>query len=290
VDSSVLIQGESGTGKELVARAIHTHSVRGKSAFLALDCGSMPENLLETTLFGYEKGAFTGALKTTKGYFEEADRGTLLLDEIGEASPGLQVRLLRTLQQKEVIRVGGTRAYPVDVRVVMATNKDLQEEVVAKRFRKDLFYRINVIKIELPPLRERREDIPLLVNHFMEKFCSLMVRPRKTIHPRALQVLISHEWPGNVRELQNLVERIVALHSGDEILERDVLDNLTIFGSQEDDTMADHPYEKAKSLFERRYMEALLKRFQGDLTRASLHARLHPATLYRKVKQYDIPR
>jgi transcriptional regulator with PAS, ATPase and Fis domain len=159
VDSNVLIEGESGTGKELMARAIHMNSARKKAVFLAIDCGALPENLLETTLFGYEKGAFTGAFKTTNGYFEEADGGTLFLDEIGEASPSLQVRLLRCLQEKEVIRVGGTRSYPVDVRVIMATNKDLQDEVVKKRFRKDLFFRINVIKIVFP--ERRREDIPL---------------------------------------------------------------------------------------------------------------------------------
>jgi DNA-binding NtrC family response regulator len=287
VDSNVLIQGESGTGKEIIAKAIHMNSARRKSVFLAIDCGALPETLLETTLFGYEKGAFTGAIKTTKGYFEEADGGTLFLDEIGEASPSLQVRLLRCLQEKEVIRVGGTKSSTVDVRMIMATNKDLQEEVVKRRFRKDLFYRINVIKIDLPPLRERREDIPLLANYFMEKYCSSMNKDKKVIHPKALQIFMSHEWSGNVRELQNVIERIVALHTGETITDKDVKEHIIILRGEEDDFM-DYSYDKAKELFEKRYVENLLKRYSKDLSKASLHAKVHPATLYRKIKLYEI--
>jgi len=288
VESNVLIQGESGTGKELTAHAIHMNSIRKKSVFLALDCGGLPENLLETTLFGYEKGAFTGAFKTTKGYFEEADSGTLFLDEIGEATPSLQIRLLRCLQEKEVIRVGGTKPYPVDVRVIMATNKNLQEEVVKKRFRKDLFYRINVIKIDLSPLRDRREDIPLLANYFLEKYCSSMSKDKKVIHPKALQVLMNQEWPGNVRELQNVIERIVALHTGETITNKDILEHITIFRGEEDYDFLDHSYDKAKELFEKRYLENLLKKFPKDLNKASHHAKVHPTTLYRKIKQHGI--
>jgi two-component system response regulator PilR (NtrC family) len=288
VESNVLIQGESGTGKELTARAIHINSIRKKCIFLALDCGGLPENLLETTLFGYEKGAFTGAFKTTKGYFEEADGGTLFLDEIGEASPSLQVRLLRCLQEKEVIRVGGTKSYPVDVRVIMATNKNLQEEVVKRRFRKDLFYRINVIKMDLPPLRERREDVPLLANHFIEKYCSSMNKNKKIIHPKALQILMNHEWPGNVRELQNVFERIVALHTGETITDKDVVEHITIFRGEEEYDFMDYSYEEAKALFEKRYLENLFKKFPKNLHKASLHAKVHPATLYRKLNQHKI--
>lgn len=288
VDSNVLIQGESGTGKELMARAIHVNSVRRKSVFLAIDCGALPESLLETTLFGYERGAFTGAIKTTKGYFEEADGGTLFLDEVGEASPSLQVRLLRTLQEREVSRVGGTKPYPVDVRMVMATNKDLKEEVIKRRFRKDLFYRINVIKIDLPPLRERKEDIPLLTNYFMEKHCSLMNKGKKVIHPKALQILINHDWSGNVRELQNVIERIVALHTGDTIIDMEVIEHITIFQPEEDYESMDYPYEKAKGLFEKKYVKNLLKKFPKNLNKASLYAKIHPATLYRKIKQYEL--
>lgn len=290
VDSNVLIQGESGTGKELVARAIHSGSLRSRASFLALDCGTLPENLLETTLFGYERGAFTGAVKTTKGYFEEADGGTLFLDEIGEASPSLQLRLLRALQEKEIVRVGGTRSYPVDVRVVMATNKDLQAEVLKGTFRKDLFYRINVIRIDLPPLWQRREDIPALAAHFIDKYTERMKKTRKEIHPKALQRLVNHNWPGNVRELQNVIERLVALQVGEIITERDVMENLTVLAGDDDSDLSAHPYEEAKALFEKRYIETLVERFHGDLGRASDHAQVHPATLYRKIKQYQIRR
>jgi two-component system response regulator PilR (NtrC family) len=288
VESNVLIQGESGTGKELIARAIHTNSARGKSTFLAIDCGALPESLLETTLFGHEKGAFTGAFKTNKGYFEEADGGTLFVDEIGEASPSLQIRLLRCLQEKEVIRVGGTKSYPVDVRVIMATNKNLQEEVVKKRFRKDLFFRINVIKIDLPPLRERRDDIPLLSSYFIGKYCSSMNKEKKVISPKALQILTNHEWPGNVRELQNVIERIVALHAGEAITDKDVIEHLTIFQGEEEYEFLDYPYDKAKDLFEKRYLENLLKKYPKDFNKASVHAKVHPATLYRKIKHHEI--
>ncbi|MGQ9507950.1 MAG: sigma-54-dependent transcriptional regulator [Thermodesulfobacteriota bacterium] len=288
VDSNVLIQGESGTGKELIARAIHMNSIRRRAPFLAIDCGALPETLLETTLFGYEKGAFTGAFKTTKGYFEEADGGTLFLDEIGDASASLQVRLLRCLQEKEVIRVGGTKSYPIDVRIIVATNKNLQEEVLKKRFRKDLFYRINVIKIDLPPLRDRRQDIPLLASYFIEKYCSSMNKERKIIHPSALQILMNHEWPGNVRELQNVIERIVALSHEGSITDNDVREHLTILQGEEDYELTDYSYEKAKALFEKRYLENLLKKFPKNMKKASLYAKVHPATLYRKLNQYKI--
>lgn len=287
VDSNVLIEGESGTGKELTARAIHMNSSRRKNNFLAVDCASLPENLLETTLFGYEKGAFTGAVKTTRGYFEEADGGTLFLDEIGEASPSLQVRLLRSLQEKEVIRVGGTKTYTVNVRVIVATNKDLEEEVASGKFRKDLFFRINVIKINLPPLRERIEDIPLLANYFIEKYCSSMNKKKKFFQPKALHALMNHNWPGNVRELQNLIERIAALHVGDTITENDIFEHITIL-QEKSYKFPDLPYEKAKELFEKKYIQDLLNKFQKDIIKASSYAGIHPATLYRKIKKYKI--
>ena len=286
VDSNVLIQGESGTGKEVTARAIHQNSVRRKAPFLAIDCGALPESLLETTLFGYERGAFTGAIKTTRGYFEEADGGSLFLDEIGEASASLQVRLLRTLQEKQITRVGGTRTYPVDVRMIMATNKDLKEEVVKKHFRKDLFYRINVIKIDLPPLRERRDDIALLASDFMERYCRRLNKEKKNLSPKALMALMSHEWPGNVRELQNVVERIMALHGGETITDDDVREHITILSGEEECDFLNHPYGEAKEIFEKRYVENLLKKFSEDLEGASRFAGVHPATIYRKIKQY----
>ena len=288
VESNVLIQGESGTGKELVARAVHFNSDRKKSVFLAVNCGALPESLLESTLFGYEKGAFTGAGKTTKGYFEEADGGSLFLDEIGEASPSLQVRLLRTLQEREVVRVGGTRSYPVDVRMILATNKDLKEEVIRRRFRKDLFYRINVIKIDLPLLRDKREDIPLLADHFVESYCVRMGKHRKVLQPKAVQALMNHDWPGNVRELQNVIERIVALHGEAAITEADIHEHLTILRADDECDFTEFSYEKAKEIFERRYLEKLLHRFARNLDEAARFARVHPATLYRKLKQYSI--
>jgi transcriptional regulator with PAS, ATPase and Fis domain len=196
--------------------------------------------------------------------------------------------LLRTLQEKEVSRVGGTKSYPVDVRMVMATNKDLKEEVIKRRFRKDLFYRINVIKIDVPPLRERREDIPLLANYFIEKYCSLMKKDNKAIHPKALQTLLNHEWPGNVRELQNVIERIVALHTGETLTEKDVIEHITIFQSDEEYDFLDYSFEKAKELFEKRYIENLFRKFPKNLQKASLHAKVHPATLYRKLNQHKI--
>ena len=290
VESNVLIQGESGTGKELVARAIHSNSGRKKSVFLVVNCGALTENLLESTLFGYEKGAFTGAVKTTKGYFEDADGGTLFLDEIGEASSSLQIRLLRALQEREVARVGGTKSYPVDVRMILATNKDLKEEVVKRRFRKDLFYRINVIKIDLPLLKDRREDIPLLIDHFVENYCVRMNKRKKAIDPKALAALMNHDWPGNVRELQNVVERIVALHGAPIITEQDIQEHLTILRPDEECDFADFPYEEAKEIFERRYLENLLRRFSRNLEEASHFAKVHPATLYRKLKQHALSR
>jgi len=288
VESNVLIQGESGTGKELVARAIHSSSGRKKSIFLTVNCGALPENLLESTLFGYEKGAFTGAIKTTKGYFEEADGGTLFLDEIGEASSSLQIRLLRALQEREVVRVGGTKSYPVDVRMIMATNKDLKEEVVKRRFRKDLFYRINVIKIDLPLLKDRRDDIPLLIDHFVDNYCARMNKRKKTLDPKALPVLMSHDWPGNVRELQNVIERIVALHGADIITETDIQEHLTILRPDEECDFMDFSYEEAKEIFERKYLENLLRKFSRNLDDASHFAKVHPATLYRKLKQHAL--
>ncbi|MBI5581062.1 MAG: sigma-54-dependent Fis family transcriptional regulator [Deltaproteobacteria bacterium] len=288
VESNVLIQGESGTGKELVARAIHSNSGRKKYGFLTVNCGALPESLLESTLFGYERGAFTGATKTTKGYFEEADGGTLFLDEIGEASSSLQIRLLRALQEREVVRVGGTKSYPMDVRMIMATNKDLKEEVVKRRFRKDLFYRINVIKIDLPLLKDRRDDIALLTDHFVENYCSRMNKGKKTFDPKALQVLMNHDWPGNVRELQNVIERIVALHGADVITEIDIQEHLTILRSDEECDFMDLSYEKAKEIFERKYLENLLRKFSRNFEDASHFAQVHPATLYRKLKQHAL--
>jgi transcriptional regulator with PAS, ATPase and Fis domain len=212
--STVLIHGESGTGKELIARAIHFAGPRSRHRFLSINCGAMPENLLESELFGHERGAFTGAIKEKKGLFHESDKGTLFLDEIGEMTPTMQVKLLGVLQHRKVRKVGGTMEASVDVRIIAASNRDLQEMIAEGGFREDLYYRINVIPIHLPPLRERREDIRPLADFFIGKFSHRLGLPERRLTPEALAVLESYRWPGNVRELENLVERALALSAG----------------------------------------------------------------------------
>jgi two-component system response regulator PilR (NtrC family) len=220
--STVMVNGESGTGKELIARAIHFSSPRSGRRFLSLNCGALPENLLESELFGHERGAFTGAVKDKKGLFQEADGGTLFLDEIGEMSQVMQVKLLRVLQEKTLRRVGGSREESVDVRIITATNRNLQEMVAEGGFREDLFYRINVIPIELPPLRQRREDIPLLVDHFLKQYAEEMQVDLPQISVEAMRVLEAYDWPGNVRELENMIERTMALSTSGMITSKDL--------------------------------------------------------------------
>jgi two-component system response regulator PilR (NtrC family) len=215
--TNILITGESGTGKELVAKAIHYNSPRKEKPFVTLNCGAIPETLIESELFGHMKGAFTDAIATKKGLFEVADEGTLFLDEISELPFLMQVKLLRVLQDREFKRVGGTEDIRVDVRIISATNKDLEEAVKEKRFREDLFYRLNVIQIRLPSLRERKEDIPLLTNHFLKKYSEELNKNISKVCPQALQILLNYEYPGNVRELQNIIERAVALESSQEL-------------------------------------------------------------------------
>jgi len=215
--TNILITGESGTGKELVAKAIHYNSPRKEKPFVTLNCGAIPESLIESELFGHMKGAFTDAIANKKGLFEVADEGTILLDEISELPLLMQVKLLRVLQDKEFKRVGGTDDIRVDVRIVSATNKDLEEGVREKRFREDLFYRLNVIQIKLPPLRERREDIPLLATHFLKRYSDELNKNILTISSEALRILLDYEFPGNVRELQNIIERAVALETAPEL-------------------------------------------------------------------------
>jgi len=214
VSGTVLIIGESGTGKELVARTIHKNSERTAKPFMAISCGAIPETLLESELFGHVKGAFTGAVAAKAGLFEVADKGTVFLDEIGETSPAIQVKLLRVLQERVFRRVGGTEDVEVDVRVIAATHQDLMELIHRERFREDLYYRLNVIPIHLPPLRERREDIPLLAMNFLAKYSGENKRPIRGIAPEAMELFLGYDWPGNVRELENAIERAVALGTG----------------------------------------------------------------------------
>jgi two-component system NtrC family response regulator len=217
----VLITGESGTGKELIARAIHSRSPRANEPFVAVNCMALTETLLESELFGHEKGAFTGAVGRRKGRFEIADKGTLFLDEVGEIAPSLQVKLLRVLQERTFERVGGGTSISLDVRIVAATNRDLARAVSEGKFREDLFYRLNVVRIELPPLRERMEDLPALVAHFLNKYAADMGRQAPKLAPEAMRAMYEHSWPGNVRELENALERAVIL-AGDEIKASDL--------------------------------------------------------------------
>jgi two-component system response regulator PilR (NtrC family) len=210
-DSTVLITGESGTGKEMAARAIHLQSGRHDNQFVSINCAALPENLLESELFGHAKGSFTGAVAEKKGMFEVAQRGTLFLDEVGEMSPWTQVKLLRALQERTIRRVGGTEEIPVNVRIIAATNQDLKKRIQEGKFREELFYRLNVISFDMPPLRKRTEDIPLLVSHFLQKYCGKLAKSPKRFTPEVVGLLEAYAWPGNIRELENVIERIVAI-------------------------------------------------------------------------------
>lgn len=234
-DSTVLITGESGTGKEIAARAIHYQGTRRERAFVSINCGALPENLLESELFGHVKGSFTGAVVNKKGMFEVAEKGTLFLDEVGEMSPWTQVKLLRALHDKRIRRVGGTEEVQVDVRIIAASNRDLKKSINQGNFREDLFYRLNVISFEMPPLRKRKEDIPLLVTHFLENYCNKMGRQMKRIVPEVIDVLESYPWPGNVRELENVIERVVAIEER-ETITKGSLPNEMLQPSEKQDT------------------------------------------------------
>lgn len=283
MDSPVLIQGESGTGKEIIARYIHLNSNRRDEPFFAVNCGALSESLLEPALFGYEKGAFTGADKTTPGYFEAASGGTIFLDEITETNRSFQVRLLRVLQEGEIMRVGGTKVIKVDFRLISSTNRDLASAVKKGDFRKDLFYRINVIKIDLPPLRERTEDVPLLLDYFMNEICERNSIPPKEFTPAAVSFLQKLHWEGNVREMQNLVERLIVMARGKVI---DVKDFPPEYKASAGDTILSGEkildYEHARSSFEKGYMEKLMKHAEFDMKKAARISGLDLSTLYRK--------
>jgi two-component system response regulator HydG len=285
-DATVLIEGESGTGKELVARRLHEVSQRAGKRMLSVNCGALPETLLESELFGYEKGAFTGASAAKEGIFKAADRGTLFLDEVGEMPPPLQVKLLRVLQDKEVLTVGGRQAIPVDVRIIAATNKDLKAEVAAGRFREDLYYRINVFTIPMPPLRERREDIPLLLHHFMGKYNREFGKDVQSISPKLMQFFMDYDWPGNIRELENYVERAILMADGSQ-LQLAALRRETDEGGEEDEDRV-LSFKEAKERFEKEYILALLDRFDGVVSRAAEAANMPRPNFYEKLKKYEI--
>ncbi len=290
--STVLIVGESGTGKELVARALHAQSARRDHRFVAIDCGALPETLLESELFGYEKGAFTGAVRQKPGLFEVAEGGTLFLDEIGEASPAIQVKLLRALQDRVIRRLGGTDDIPCAVRVVCATNADLAQRAAAGTFRSDLLYRIRVITLQLPPLRARPEDIPLLMQHFLAKYNALLQRRVTGLADDARRVLGTYHWPGNVRELENAVERAVNLARGEQITADDLPPTVHTEGSALT-LPATRKYRAAKAevieRFERQYFTALLQQTGGTIAQAAAAAGMHRKNLYEKLHRLGIP-
>jgi DNA-binding NtrC family response regulator len=284
--STVLVVGESGTGKELVARAIHTHSPRAPGPFVAVNCSALSESLLESELFGHEKGSFTGASAQKRGLFEEADGGTLFLDEIGDVGAKMQAQLLRALQEGEVRRVGGSEPVKVDVRVVAATNRDLEAEVREGRFREDLWFRINVVTIRLPPLRERPGDIPLLVEHFLVKYASRERRREAGMAPEAAAALIRHNWPGNVRELENTVERALALSKDGFILSSDLPREIATLGAPQQppapSLVDDRP---TLAELERRYIDLVLRETGGNKKRAAEILGIDRRTLYRMLER-----
>jgi two-component system, NtrC family, response regulator PilR len=289
--STVLISGESGTGKELIARAIHYNSDR-RGKFVSINCGALPETLLESELFGHERGAFTGAVRDKRGLFHEADRGTIFLDEIGETSTAMQIKLLRVLQDRVVRKVGSNSEAAVDVRVIAATNRDLAESIREGTFREDLFYRINVIPITLPPLRHRREDIPLLVDHFIEKFSTRMNIPRKRISADAMRAIEKYSWPGNVRELENVIERMIALEPSD-VLTTKSLPEHVFFGGRIPDATYELPAEGISlqdhlESIGKIFMLKALERSGGVQTQAAELLRMSFRSFRYYAKKYDL--
>jgi two-component system, NtrC family, response regulator len=286
--ATVLIRGESGTGKELIAHALHTQSSRGAGPFVAINCGAIPSELLESELFGYEKGAFTGAHSSKKGMVEQADGGTLFLDEVSELLPRLQVKLLRVLQEREVQRVGGDGTIKIDVRVIAATNADLTERIRSGEFRADLYYRLNVVSVRIPPLRERVDDILPLAHHFLRKHDHLH---RLTgVHPLAAPVLRRYAWPGNVRELENVIERATLLATGQDVTVADLPPELHAGVEVERAAPSGKSLSAAREDFERYFILDCLRRHNGNVSRAAREAGLHRQNFYQKLHKYGIER
>jgi len=286
-DSTILIRGESGSGKEVFARYIHELSDRADRHFLSLNCAALPEGLLESELFGHVKGSFTGAVRDKEGLFVAASRGSFFLDEVGEMAPSTQVKLLRVLQQREVIPVGSTKAVQVDVRLIAATNRDLERDIEQGRFRSDLYYRLNVISVELPPLRDRLDDIPLLAEHFLKREAERTGETPKKITDDALQVLQEYPWPGNVRELENVIERAVVLTNGGMIKEDALPPRLREQPAQP--LVQDAPpANPTLEVIERAYIEHVLRAEGGNKSRAAEVLGIDPSTLYRKIKRYQL--
>ena len=296
-DTRVFITGKTGVGKELVAKAIHFNSNRKNKPFVGINCGALAENLLETELFGHEKGAFTGAIRTKRGKFEYAQGGTLFLDEVGDISPGLQVKLLRVTQEKKIERVGGNQEIGVDVRIISATNQVIKEKIDRGEFRVELYYRLNVVPIHIPPLRERIDDIPLLVDHFIRIFNRKFNKNMRRVSTQVMSRLMQYDWPGNVRELENVLERAFV------IAEKDIID--TIIFSHDIAASASReappysvdteiPFKVARAMvekrFEKAYLQEALNRYGGNVSETARMTGINPRTLWRKMKEYAIER
>ena len=277
-NSSVIISGESGTGKELIARAIHSNSTRKYFPMISVHCGALSESLLESELFGHERGAFTGASFTRKGRFEMADGGTIFLDEIATISPKMQVELLRVLESKTFVRVGGNKEMTSDFRVICATNKDLEAMVKNGTFREDLYYRLNVLNIKVPPLRDRKDDIPYLVNHFIAKYCKSMSRDMLTIEPAALQHLTEFDYPGNVRELENMIERAIVIGNGKEIRLKDLPMGREVINDAVESLVE----------LEKKHVQKILEKYSWNISRSAKALNIDRATLYNKIKRYQL--
>ncbi len=290
-DSTVLVQGETGTGKELVARAIHFSSKRKRNKFVAINCGALADNLLESELFGHEKGSFTGAIRQKIGKFELADQGTLFLDEIGNVSPAMQIKLLRVLQERQFERVGGIRNIETDVRIITATNEDLEKAVEESRFREDLYYRVNVIPIQLPPLRDRRDDIPLLAQHFVKKLSHGRIQD---ISEEALKTLMSYGWPGNIRELENMIERSVILERGEKLVNVDLPTRSHRKSGEaglldfNEELLLEEVREEAIDIVEKEYLKRILAKYQGSIKHSAEHAGLTTRSIHGKMKKFDL--
>ena len=278
-DTTVMIRGESGTGKELIARAIHMNSPRKYYPIIPVNCGAFTETLLESELFGHEKGAFTGAQYRRKGKIEMANGGTLFLDEVGSVSPKMQVELLRVLESKQFTRVGGSEIVKVDFRLISATNENLEKLVEEGRFREDLYYRLNVFTIYIPPLRERRSDIPILANHFVQKFARQMNKPILKISDEAMEILLNHSWPGNVRELENAIERAMVVGKPPEIKPSDLPFHLEKVNSFETDSLEE---------VEKNHIQRVLKKYDWNISKAATALNIDRVTLYNKIKKYGL--
>jgi DNA-binding NtrC family response regulator len=283
-NSTILILGESGTGKELLARAVHQESLRADASFISVSCAALTETLLESELFGHEKGAFTHAIAQKKGKFEMANGGTIFLDEIGDIGPKLQLDLLRVLQEKEFSRVGGNEVIKIDVRVIAATNRDLKKAIEEGKFRDDLYYRLNVISILIPPLRERKEDIPLLVEHFIEKHNIEMEKKIEGISPEALNQVMAHDWPGNVRELENTIERAMVITKGNIIK----VEDLGLHLQQGEVSLTVVSVDKSLKAIEREHIVKVLKENDWNIQRSAEILGIDRVTLYNKIKKYEL--